>query len=154
LPYHLPQWVSVRSAWNPCAELHAVRLNAGVPYEPFLLGTPPNQRAHRWAIGSLLGLGLREDTWTLLLHHKKLGPLAVTIYALAADGTEQTMEVPDSENRKAFVEALPVLILSIHRFWRMPSQRPVRASKAARNDPSLWGRGANTRSVAVQAALP
>lgn len=55
--------------WNTIA----VRLNAGLPYEPFLFEAPPEERAFRWAIGFLLGLDLREDAWTPLLIHKKWG---------------------------------------------------------------------------------
>jgi uncharacterized protein len=123
--------------WNTIA----VRLNAGVLYEPFLFATPPEQRAHGWAVGFLLGLGLRRDAWTPLIHHKKVGPLAVAIFSLAADGTDRTMEAPDAKTRQDFVEALPMIIRSIHHFWRKPSERPVRSSKAGRNDPCPCGSG-------------
>lgn len=116
-------------------------VNAGLPYEPFLFEAPPEQRAIRWAIGFLLGLGLREGLWTPLLRHRKMGQLAVAIYALAADGTEQTMELLDATTRKNFIEALPALLLSIVRFWKTPAQQPAPVRKAGRNDPCPCGSG-------------
>ena len=124
--------------WNTIAK----RLNEEFPHTPFLFPAADEDRGREWAEGFLLGIKLRYDAWTPLVHDTKIGALLVALFSLAADGTEQVMEVPNPEMRRGFVESIPVMLLSFHRYWRTASkQTPAHSIKVDRNDSCPCGSG-------------
>ncbi|MDE2074257.1 MAG: UPF0149 family protein [Alphaproteobacteria bacterium] len=137
--------------WNTVAR----RLDEEFPHTPFLFPAADEDRGREWAEGFMLGIELRHDAWTPLAQDTTVGPLLVALFSLAANGTEATVEVPDPEMRREFVESIPVMLLAFHRYWRAaPKQEPVRTVKIGRNDPCPCGSGLKFKKCCGAAVPP
>ena len=137
--------------WNTIVR----RLNDEFPHTPYLFPAADEDRGREWAEGFMLGIELRHDAWTPLARDVEVGPLLVALFSLAADGSEATMEMPDPEMRRDFVESIPVMLLAIHRYWRaVPKQSPASSIKVGRNDPCPCGSGLKFKKCCGAAVPP
>ena len=101
--------------WNTIAH----RLNDEFLHTPFLFPAADEDQGREWAEGFMLSVQLRHEAWMPLKRDAAVGSLLVALFSLAADGTEQDIEVPDPEMRREFVESIPVMLLAFHRSWHM-----------------------------------
>ena len=137
--------------WNAIAR----RLDVDYPHPPFLFPAADVDRGREWAEGFMLGVELCQEAWTPLARDHEVGALLVALFSLAADGTEQTMEAPDPEMRREFVESIPVILQAFHRYWRTaPKQTPARSVKVGRNDPCPCGSGLKFKTCCGAAVPP
>ena len=137
--------------WNTIAR----RLDEEFPHTPFLFPVADEDRGREWAEGFMLGIELCHDAWIPLAQDPEVGALLVALFSLAADGTEQTMEVPGPEMRREFVESIPVMLRAFHRYWRAAAkQAPMRSLKVGRNDLCPCGSGLKFKKCCGAAVPP
>jgi yecA family protein len=113
------------------------RIALGFPHPGLYVAADDDEEERDWAVGFLRGVALRAQTWgERAAEDEDCSMFMSAIYILATGDASDAEERFTPQERTAFFEKLPTLLLNLYRTWRGLSAVRLPAAAASHYDPA------------------